>query len=511
MKTIEIVVNGKHAQNPSGCIVCDNSDYQIKFVFDDEWSYDEYKTARFNYNGVKEEKTFTGDTVDVPAIRSPGILSVGVYTNDLATTPAEIKCCPSIKSKGGKVPEPEGNVYEQVITLLNTLDVNKVSEEVAKAYEMLNVVSNAVTGKASGSAIRMDDVSPIEHTVKCKVSSKNLIPFPYYQSSSSANGGTITVQDDSGILFEGTPTGYVGMVVYKGEALVKSGEITMSINGTATNVILILYMYDSSGTLVATRSTTNTIVLNIDSFPTVTDWNITCARAVSNEEISGVMYPQIEEGNTATEFMPYVNPADVTVTRNGKNLLDLSRATFSFATYNEAVNGLTCKINNSYYAGARVDYLNDFLLANKGKTLTFSIGEAIEGATITLLIYGTRTSGKTNQEGSTTGKREISFAITDEFTAITGLEVRVNRFTTAFTDTTTVVRNMQVEVSDTATDFEAYKESATYTPDADGTVDGVKSISPTMTLLTDTAGVLIEAEYNRDINKVIAKLEAQTS
>lgn len=134
---------------------------------------------------------------------------------------------------------------------------------------------------------------------------KNLIPFPYYQSSSSANGGTITVQDDSGILFEGTPTGYVGMVLYKGKALVKSGEITMSVNGTAKNVILILYMYDSSGELIVTRSTTNTIVLNMDSFPTVTDWNITCARAVTNEAMSGVMYPQIEVGTVVTEFELY--------------------------------------------------------------------------------------------------------------------------------------------------------------------------------------------------------------
>ena len=42
---------------------------------------------------------------------------------------------------------------------------------------------------------------------------------------------------------------------------------------------------------------------------------------------------------------------------------------------------------------------------------------------------------------------------------------------------------------------------AEYTPNADGTVDGVKSLYPTTILSTDTDGVTIECEYNRDINK----------
>lgn len=47
----------------------------------------------------------------------------------------------------------------------------------------------------------------------------------------------------------------------------------------------------------------------------------------------------------------------------------------------------------------------------------------------------------------------------------------------------------------------------TYTPAADGTVSGVKSLYPTTTLMTDTVGAIIEAEYNRDINKAFAELQ----
>lgn len=56
-------------------------------------------------------------------------------------------------------------------------------------------------------------------------------------------------------------------------------------------------------------------------------------------------------------------------------------------------------------------------------------------------------------------------------------------------------------------EYEPYKAPVEYTVNADGTVDGVKSIAPATTLTTDTEGVLIEVEYNKDANKVVATLE----
>lgn len=49
-------------------------------------------------------------------------------------------------------------------------------------------------------------------------------------------------------------------------------------------------------------------------------------------------------------------------------------------------------------------------------------------------------------------------------------------------------------------------EEVSYTPNADGTVDGVKSLYPVTNLRTDTEGIVIEAEYNRDSNKVLEEL-----
>ena len=75
----------------------------------------------------------------------------------------------------------------------------------------------------------------------------------------------------------------------------------------------------------------------------------------------------------------------------------------------------------------------------------------------------------------------------------------------------TTVENLvfkpQLELGTTATEYEPYITPTEYTPTADGTVNGVTSLYPNTTLTTDTNGILIDCEYNRDINKAFAELQ----
>lgn len=64
---------------------------------------------------------------------------------------------------------------------------------------------------------------------------------------------------------------------------------------------------------------------------------------------------------------------------------------------------------------------------------------------------------------------------------------------------------VQLEIGTEPTDYEKFM-GVKYTPTADGTVD-ISSVSPTMTLLTDTEGITIECEYNRDTNLVMGDVE----
>jgi hypothetical protein len=64
---------------------------------------------------------------------------------------------------------------------------------------------------------------------------------------------------------------------------------------------------------------------------------------------------------------------------------------------------------------------------------------------------------------------------------------------------------VQIEQGETATAFEPSRV-VTALPDESGVVPDLPSAAPTMTLLTDTAGVTIECTYNRDSNAVLAEI-----
>ena len=99
---IQINVTNKHAAvvgTPT--IVCGNSEYTIKFTFDEEWNGENAKTARFVYTtdgSLKyEDVPVTGDTVSVPVLTNIREVYVGAFAGTkLATTPAVIPCEPSI-------------------------------------------------------------------------------------------------------------------------------------------------------------------------------------------------------------------------------------------------------------------------------------------------------------------------------------------------------------------------------------------------------------------------------
>ena len=69
-----------------------------------------------------------------------------------------------------------------------------------------------------------------------------------------------------------------------------------------------------------------------------------------------------------------------------------------------------------------------------------------------------------------------------------------------------IMNTIQVELGSAATEYEAYIVPTEYIPDSDGTVDGVMSLYPNTTLMTDTAGAIIDCGYNRDINKAYGSL-----
>lgn len=104
-------------------IVCGNSDYTVRFLFDSEWDAYPTKTARFTYckNGVfrYEDVLFEGDSVSVPVLRDIDEVEIGVYAGDLhTTTPARVPCARCITDGAPVHDPPAPDVYDQLMEYL---------------------------------------------------------------------------------------------------------------------------------------------------------------------------------------------------------------------------------------------------------------------------------------------------------------------------------------------------------------------------------------------------------
>ena len=390
---------------------------------------------------------------------------------------------------------------EEVTGAINT--ANEASE---MAKNTFNSYANALKGAASGEVVRVDGVSPVEHTAKVKVYSKNIIPLPYKQfddgiTEETRNGITASVENGA-IILNGTATVNMGITLLdKGQIRVK-GIYTLSgiTNGTEKTYYMQPYIdgvYQKPCTIQ----------------PVTYEWDGTLTRLVIyiKEGVvldNVVIKPQLEQGDTATEYTPYVEPTSVTVTRCGKNLFNVDTYstvignldTHEVDGHSYTVKGAVGSATFAYSAGAIT-----FRLPNKVKVkdkITVSLY-------VTLLeqgVYDNRVrvwgmSQDNNNEYGTAileqgTRQKITCTYTSGVGTLTGIMLYVNNNKLLIEADT-----IQVELGEVAADYEAYK-GETYTSSEDGTLE-VTSIAPTMTLLADKDGVNIESEYNKDLNAVI--------
>lgn len=196
-----------------------------------------------------------------------------------------------------------------------------------------------------------------------------------------------------------------------------------------------------------------------------------------------------------------VDPSTVTVTRCGKNLcafLGNTRTdTQSGISLSKTRNSASFVINGTATAMSSIVATSSIILPAG----TYIV--SVEG--LNKMTADTDRCYLWNQENS---KVIVNGIMTDKaktFTLLEATSIRAEFVFAEGTSYTNKIVTIQIEKGDTVSEFEEYNAD-TYTPAADGTVDGLTSIPPTMTILTDTEGVTVECEYNKDTNKVISKL-----
>lgn len=333
---------------------------------------------------------------------------------------------------------------------------------------------------ASGTVVSLTDVSPVEHEMKVKVAPKNLISYPYDETTKTEGGYTFTDNGDGSVTVSGTNTTDSAVEFYFTHALeLPAGDYVLSTDGGAVENCRIIYAGSSfielplgDETVHVTLTQAETVLVLINVF----------ACAVDNLTLT----PKIQAAA----------PSATTLTRYGKNLFD--SATFEAKLKNwEFVEfeGRRCIKNTPNKDCILTGYMRmDFPVPVKSLRYDAYCAEPGKMATIFSLL---------NEAGKTTHYTYTSNDInnwTINFTkgVIYGFKLLCNSPYDVYIDLDSIMATAE-------NDNLPYEPSViqTYPVNEDGTVDGVMSILPVTNMLTDTDDV-INVEY---MNSLCIKID----
>jgi len=228
-----------------------------------------------------------------------------------------------------------------------------------------------------------------------------------------------------------------------------------------------------------------------------------------------IFNPQLETGNSATSFEPYISDLEgIEVKRTGKNLFSYKR----FIEFGNSFDPSWGRIGT--YLGKEC-----FIYKNKHSTptsnqFTFMKGEFLENTQYTISLGATYSFN----DIASYSMPVLAFVYTDG--TVSSIQTRlynteyVNFYSTSKANKTIshilvqnfssgctvyIKTNIQLEKGTSATEYEAFAEPQTAKALSDGVVEELTSLSPNMIILSHSKGVKIKAEYNADLKLYIDK------
>ena len=403
------------------------------------------------------------------------------------------------------------NVIVGGVTSINNPRTNWNQTDSNKADYLKNKpdVANSIKQNKRGSIIKADDVSPIEHSLKVNVEGKNLMPFPYNKGNETINGVTFTHNGDGTVTVNGEATANaVHYVFYNiGNPLTfPSGIYTISgspIGSTYAAGYYISLNYGINGTFKDTSIGEKGNSIELDAAKAIA---IVIKKGIKADNL--VFKPQIEKGTTATDWTPYVaNVGSVNVSRYGKNLIPYPHLYTTRTLYGVDFtdNGDGTVTANGTATGAVFFKATDLTNGTRmilPKGTYFLSGSPIGGSTGTFATYIVvyDMNGSEQKRYWDTGNG-VKFDLPLENQIIS-----VVLYITSGTTVKNITFRPQIEVGETATEYESYIAPQTVAANTDGIVEGLTSASPSMTLVSDTNGVIIDCTYKADTELAVGQM-----
>lgn len=315
---------------------------------------------------------------------------------------------------------------------------------------------------------------------------ENLIPYPYPDTTQTIGGITFTDNGDGSITMNGTVTTeevpYFNLMETK---VFPKGNYIISGNSTNGDMVMFLYgAYGSVSTIVQKNGTDATFSLTED-----TEVNISFYAEEGASYNNVTITPQIVRTDTIK----------AEVARYRKNLLNpkyLENVGFGYNLFGtnmgvKSSNGVIeyTAINDSNSRRLQVLLpIEEFVL---GESYTFTLKSSFKPSGISIGYANNHNDTSTYSVfGKTNGRYDCPFTVTNVEKPY--LDIYIYFQSMAVGDTGTMT-DLQIELG-TQTEYEPFTKE-TYTANADGTVEGVKSISPNMTLIPNNNAVTVECEY----------------
>lgn len=373
--------------------------------------------------------------------------------------------------------------------------------------QMNTACANALKGASSGNVVSLSCVSPSKHTVSVKLRCKNLTDAAEVYKDADSYLSTEfeerqCIRFRSSAILKNTPIIFEPNTQYTVSFDVKTVLRNESTEAGAENVFAFFYTDGTSSRLYNSYTNSDWIhkVLTSDPDKTVSAVGNIAAeyRCLSYIDINTF---QLEKGVSETDYTPHISDfSDVSVTACRKNLFDET----TLLSYNHEADDDSYIFKSSIPASQ--DLTPDITFKpNTQYILKYTAKQEIADGSSSLgyprlqIKYKDGTADTIKQ--TTTDYSEITLV------SAAGKTVKGIYYGYSTKNIFYIQKNsIQLEEGNEATGYEPY-DGVGYTPDTDGTVQGVTSLSPQMTLITDNDNVIMDVEYNRDLNKVIEKLE----
>lgn len=377
-------------------------------------------------------------------------------------------------------------IYDATVEVAN--DVEEIKNQALDASgHIKNSYANAIKDIACGEIVQVNDVSPIQHTPTVKIHGKNMLIYPYDELTSVRDGVTFTVLADQGISVVGTPTVNTSFnlaMQYKKKIPIQKGK-TYTLSCTSTLTGERGYVYVQNWAYGASVDATTLRQEPVQFTATVDGYLQLGIVLLKGQVFDEVMYIQIEEGSVATEYERYIDPSTMTVVAYGKNHI---RHPFAEGTVTRAGVTFTDRGDGTVNADGTSSgaYMNIITTESKQLYLHAGVTYHLSGVpkkTGLYYMYAKDASG-TNYfdygEGCTfipsvSGYGAVTIVVTTE------------------SKVSNVVFKPQLEIG-TATSGFQLGSSAKYIPASDGSVT-IASTHPTLTLMSDTPGAIIDLKY----------------